>query len=166
MYRLALKMRSSKIMGQIHLCWELLPGVITNSLMTLMNMSSRLEAMKDLNILKKWDSKSEKKKELRLKLPSKFLQLGKTMSLKGFLKFSSKAWHPYAYPSMLSVRCLKYYVLKTYSNLTKTLQLSRCRLKRTRSGCPQFLSKTWVILTSHWRLRRYRMKVFRIVHTI
>lgn len=59
--------------------------------MTQISMFSQLEVMKDSSTLNKLDSKSEKKKELKLKLPSKYLQLDKIMLLKDFWKFNSKA---------------------------------------------------------------------------
>jgi len=52
-------------MDLIHICWELLQNVIMHNSMILTSMSTQSEVIKDSNILKKLDSRSERSKELK-----------------------------------------------------------------------------------------------------
>ena len=88
MSRLVLKTKSLKIMAQILSCCELLHDATTKNSTTSMNMSFRSEVMKGFSTFKKSDLKSERKKELKSKLLSKFPLLEKTMSFKASLKFN------------------------------------------------------------------------------
>ena len=74
-----------------------------------MNMSFRSEVMKGFSTFKKSDLKSERKRELKLKLLSKFPLLEKTMSFKASLKYNFRVWLLFAFPFMQSVRFLKFY---------------------------------------------------------
>lgn len=129
------------------------------SLTIWMNTSFQWEAMKDLNILRRFASRLERENALRLKSQSKSHQSEKTMSLKDFWRFNFKAWHLYLFPSMLNVKFPRFFALKISSRLMKILPSLKSQQKRIKSECHLFLSKIWATLTSPLRSRQSQTKV-------
>ena len=133
---------------------ELLRSATIKSLMTSMSTSSQSEVTKDMSISNKSDSKLEPKKELRLRLLSKFLLSRKTIKSQEFFKFNSKIQDQCVYQSASVVKFLKLLVSKNSSKSIKIHGWLKSQLKRIKLGCLQFLSKISQISTLLCKLRR------------
>lgn len=60
---------------------------------------------------------------------------------KGFWRFNFRAWRLCRFPSMPSVKCLRFFALRTCTRLMRTLLSSRYQQRRIRSECRRFPSK-------------------------
>lgn len=123
------------------------------SLMHWINMFSQCEATTALNTSRRSDLKSERRNEHKLKLLWKFPQSSRVTACKESSRFNWRVFSQSAFPLRPDARCPRLSVSRISTKPTKIVVWLKCRLKRIRSACLPFPSRTYhhSILPSKFR---------------
>lgn len=149
-------------MEMIPICLELLQNATIQSSMLSMSMFSQSEVTIGSNTLKRFALKLEKEKEHKLKLLLKSLQSNKTTLFKESLRFNLKVFSQFVFQSLRNVKFLRLSASKICIRQIRSVQWSKCLLKRTRLECHQFLSRTYHPSILLLKLKQSAMRIFPI----